>query len=64
MNDRQERPQHPRRAKRLSNGTIVVTEYEASGALVRETYYYGADDALLAKIVDGEPDQGESPEAA
>jgi hypothetical protein len=48
----------------VSNGTTVVAEYEASGALVRETYYYGADDELLAKIVDVDPHQGESPEAA
>jgi hypothetical protein len=63
-NDRWERPQHLRRAKRLSNGTVVVAEYESSGAIVRETYYYSGDDALLAKIVDVEPRQGEPPEAA
>ena len=62
--DRWERPRHLRRAKRLSNGTIVVTEYDTSGRIVRETYYDTADEALLTKIVDGGSDQAESPDAA
>jgi hypothetical protein len=61
-NDRWERPQQARRAKRLSNGTVVVAEYDASGAVVRETYYTG-DEAWITKIVDYRMDQASPPEA-
>jgi hypothetical protein len=52
MNDRRQRPRHLRQGKRLSNG-VVVTEYDAAGGLVRSTYYYTADEALVTKIVEG-----------
>jgi len=52
IGDRRERPRHLRQGKRLSNGTVVVTEYDASGRLVRETYYT-ADRAWVTKIVEG-----------
>jgi YD repeat-containing protein len=53
MNDRRERPRHLRQGKRLSNGTVVVTEYDASGRLVRETHYT-PDMAWVKKILEGE----------
>jgi hypothetical protein len=53
MGDRRERPRHQRQATRLRNGTIVVAEYDASGVTIRETYYYTADEDLVATIVAG-----------
>jgi len=35
----------------LNKGTVVVTEYDASGQLLRSTYYYSSDEGLLAKIM-------------
>jgi hypothetical protein len=63
-NHRRERPRHLRRGKRLGNGTVVVTEFDASGQLVRSTYYYSTDDGLLTKLVEGGPDVGRPPAAA
>jgi hypothetical protein len=63
MNDRRERPRHLRQGKRLSNGTVVVTEYDAAGGLVRSTYYYTADEALVTKIVEGGSNEPDSPDA-
>ncbi len=63
MNDRRGRPRHLRQGKRLSNGTVVVTEYDASGQLVRNTYYYTTDEALVTKIVEGGSDERHSPDA-
>lgn len=62
MNDRRERPRHLRQGKRLSNGTVVVAEYDASGRLVRETHYT-ADKAWVTKIVEGGSDERHSPDA-
>jgi YD repeat-containing protein len=45
-----------RRAKRMSNGTVVMTEYDAAGRIVRETYYT-ADEAWVTKIVEGASEQ-------
>jgi YD repeat-containing protein len=58
-NDRRERPRHLRQGKRLRNGTVVVTEYDASGRVLRETHYT-ADEAWVTKIVEGGSDQGRS----
>jgi YD repeat-containing protein len=64
MNHRRERPRHLRQGKRLKNGTIVVAEYDAAGQLLRETFYYSTDDRLLTRIVEGGPNERESPNAA
>lgn len=62
MNDR-ERPRPLRQGKRLSNGTVVVTEYDASGRLVRETHYT-SDKAWVTKIVEGGSEETDSPDAS
>ena len=59
MNDRRERPRHLRQGKRLSNGTVVVTEYDVSGRLVRETHYT-SDKAWVTKIVEGRSEETDS----
>ena len=64
MNDRRGRPRLLRQGKRLSNGTVVVAEYDASGQLVQKTYYYTTDEALVTKIVEGGSDERHSPNAA
>ena len=56
LGDRRERPRPVRRAKRMSNGTVVMTEYDAAGRIVRETYYT-ADEAWVTKIVEGASEQ-------
>jgi hypothetical protein len=48
-----------RRARRMSNGTVVVAEYDATGEIVRETYYTG-DEAWVTKIVERGPAQPDS----
>jgi len=53
-----------RQGKKLSNGTVVVTEYDASGQLLRSTFYYSTDERLLARIVEGGSDQRRSPRTA
>jgi YD repeat-containing protein len=63
MNHRRERPQHVRQGKRLSNGTVVVTEYDASGRLVRETHYT-SDKAWVTKIVEAGSEETDSPGAS
>lgn len=63
MSDRRERPRHLRQGKRLSNGTVVVSEYDASGRLVRETHYT-PDTAWVTKIVEGASDEPDSPDAS
>ena len=63
MNDRRERPRHLRQGRRLSNGTIVVAEYDTSARLVRETHYT-ADKAWVTKIVEGGSDEPDSPDAS
>jgi hypothetical protein len=62
--DRGDRPQHLRRAQRLSNGTIVVAEYDSSGRLVRKTYYDTSDKALFGKIIEAGSNHPESPDAS
>jgi hypothetical protein len=62
MNDRRERPRHLRQGKRLSDGTVVVSEYDASGRLLRETYYT-PDTAWVTKIVEAGSDESDSPDA-
>ena len=62
-NERRGRSRHLRQGKKLSNGKVVVTEYDASGQLVRSTYYYSSDDGLLAKIIEVGSDKGRSPNA-
>jgi len=54
------RPRHLRRGKRLSNGTVVVAEYDASGRLVRETHYT-PDKAWVTKIVEPGSDERHYP---
>lgn len=56
-NDLRGLPRHKRRSERLNNGTVVVTEYDASGQLLRSTYYYTSDEALAAKIFKGGSDE-------
>jgi hypothetical protein len=56
-NDVRGLPQHKRRGERLSNGAVVVTEYDASGQLLRSTYYYSTNEGLLAKIIKGGSDE-------
>jgi hypothetical protein len=51
MGDRWERPRPARRAQRMSNGTVVVTEYDEAGEVIRQTYYTG-DEAWVTKIVE------------
>jgi hypothetical protein len=43
----------------MSNGTVVVTEYDATGQIVRETYYT-ADEAWVTKIVEHGSEQFDS----
>jgi hypothetical protein len=57
MNNRSERPPGIRQAKRLSNGVVIIAEYEAAGRVVRETYYSGGQ-GLLTKIVERQFDRG------
>jgi len=64
MNNRRERPRHLRQGERLSNGTVVVTVYDASGQLVRKTYHYSTDEALLRQILEGRSDERRSPNAS
>jgi hypothetical protein len=59
MGDDRERPRRMRRARRMSNGTVVVAEYDATGEIVRETYYTG-DEAWVTKIVERGPAQPDS----
>jgi hypothetical protein len=63
-NERRGRPRHLRQGKKLSNGTVVVTEYDASGQLLRSTFYYSTDERLLARIVESGSDHGRSPQTA
>ena len=63
-NDLRRLPRHRRRGERLNNGTVVVTEYDASGQLVRSTYFYSTDEGLLEKIIEGGSDERPSPTAA
>lgn len=51
---------HKRRGERLSNRAVVVTEYDASGQLLRSTYYYSTDEGLLAKIIKSCSDESPS----
>jgi hypothetical protein len=46
-----------RQAKRLSNGVVVIAEYEAGGRLVRETYISG-EEGLLTKVIERQLDRG------
>jgi hypothetical protein len=62
MDDRRVRSRHLRQGKRLSNGTVVVAEYDDSGRLLRETHYT-PDRAWVTKIVDRSTDQGDHPTA-
>ena len=63
---RSERPPSVRQARRLSNGTLVTSEYDRRGRIVSETYYWSPDEALMARIlnnigsppVDGTTDSG------
>ena len=53
-NERRGRPRHLRQGKKLSNGTVIVTECDASGQLLRSTFCYSADERLFArKSADG-----------
>jgi hypothetical protein len=63
MSDRRERPRHLREGKRLSNGTVVVSEYDASGRLLRETHYT-PDAAWVTKIVEAGSDEPDSSDAS
>ena len=63
MDDRRVRSRHLRQGKRLSNGTVVVAEYDDSGRLLRETHYT-PDRAWVTKIVDRGTDQGHHPTAS
>ena len=63
MDDRRVRPRHLRQGKRLSNGTVVVAEYDDSGRLVRETHYT-PDRAWVTKIVDRGSDESHHPAAS
>ena len=63
-NERRGRPRHLRQGKKLSKGTVVVTEYDASGQLLRSTFYYSTDDRLLERIVEGGSDHLRSPRTA
>jgi YD repeat-containing protein len=63
MNDRRERPRRLRQGKRLSSGTVVVSEYDAFGRLVRETHYT-PDTAWVTKIVEGGSDEPDLPDAS
>lgn len=51
---------HKRRGETLSNRAVVVTEYDASGQLLRSTYYYSTDEGLLAKIIKSCSDESPS----
>jgi YD repeat-containing protein len=63
MDDRRVRPRHLPQGKRLSNGTVVVAEYDDSGRLVRETHYT-PDRAWVTKIVDRGSDECHHPAAS
>jgi hypothetical protein len=63
-NERRGRPRHLRQGKKLSNETVVVTEYDASGQLLRSTFYYSTDERLLARIVESGSDHRRSPRTA
>jgi YD repeat-containing protein len=63
INHRRERRRHLRQGKRLSNGTVVVTEYDASGRLVRETHYT-SDKAWVTKIIEGGSKETDLPDAS
>ena len=56
MNNRSERPPGMRQATRLSNGVVVIAEYEAAGRLVRETYI--SDEQGLTKVVESQLARG------
>jgi hypothetical protein len=62
-NQRRVRPRHLRPGKRLSNSTVVVAEYDASGRLIRETHYT-PDRAWVTKIVEAESDDSHHPAAS
>jgi hypothetical protein len=57
MHNRSEWPPGMRQAARLSNGVVVIAEYEAGGRLVRETYISG-EEGLLRKVVERQRDRG------
>jgi hypothetical protein len=61
--ERQGWPWHLRQGKKLSKGKVVVTEHDASGQLVRSTFYYSSDEGLLTKIIGAVADEGRSPTA-
>jgi hypothetical protein len=56
MDDRRERHRQPRYRKRSKDGKVVVLEFDASGLVVRETYYT-PDRAWVTKIVEDASDQ-------
>jgi hypothetical protein len=62
MSNRSERLPSGRQAKRLSNGVVVVAEYEAAGRVVRETYYHSSDQEFLTKVVERDMEQDHAPD--
>ena len=49
--DRSERPPSVRRSEFLDDGTLVTTEYDLRGQVVRQTYYWSPDQTQLLRIL-------------
>jgi hypothetical protein len=49
--DRSERPPGVRQSEFLDDGTLVTTEYDRCGQVVRRTHYWSPDQALLIRIL-------------
>jgi hypothetical protein len=47
--DRSKRPPSVRQAVFRSDGTLVTTEYDRRGRVVRQTYYWSPDQAQLMR---------------
>ncbi|MDQ2983323.1 MAG: hypothetical protein M3R70_05300 [Actinomycetota bacterium] len=63
IDDRRGRHRRLRQGKRLTDGTVVVLDYDASGCVVRETHYT-PDKAWVRKVVERGSDQRRTPDSA
>jgi hypothetical protein len=49
--DRSERPPSVRQTEFRDDGTLVTTEYDRRGQVVRQTYYWSPNQAQLMRIL-------------